>query len=434
MTYEPVSVVEIRCWDSRVGALALDPGSGFYAFEYDPAWAKRGVELAPTTMPTEGRRGPSLFPNLPVRTYQRLPAMIADSLPDRFGNALTTAYLAREGVGEGAITPLDRLAYLGKRGVGALEFRPQRGPKSRKATAIDLSVLVVQARTALSGQIDTEGHIAEAISQLIAVGTSAGGARPKAVVAWDRASNELRSGQVPSDPGFEQWLLKLDGVGEDLGLGASGQYGRIEFAYHRMAVASGIEMTECHLLEEGGRAHFMTRRFDRTLDGSKVHTQTLCAMEELDFNQIGVHDYAQLFLLIDRLELGPDVRAEAFRRMVFNVAAANCDDHTKNVAFLLPQGGRWQLAPAYDVTHAHTLSNQWTRQHLMAVNGRTEGISRQDVDAVADRFMVPGASAIVDHVVDVVAEWPAFAGEASVPSANIEDVARDIQTWSEPLH
>ena len=435
MPYQPVDVVEVRCWGSRVGAVALDERSGFYVFEYERAWANGGVALAPTTMPSGGANRSFVFPTLPPDTYHRLPSMVADSLPDDFGNALTTAYLANEGVQPGQITALDRLAYLGNRGIGALEFHPMRGPRTRKAKAIELSELVVAARSALRGQTGSEHGITDAISHLIAVGTSAGGARAKAVVALNPETDELRSGQVPADPGFEQWLLKLDGVGVDLDLdlGASGNFGRIEYGYHLMAAAAGIEMMECRLLEEGGRAHFMTRRFDRTPGGDKVHTQTLCAMAHLDFRQIGTHDYAQLFLQIDELGLGPEARAEAFRRMVFNVAAANCDDHTKNFSFLLPQGGEWRLSPAYDVTHAHAPDSQWTRQHLMAVNGRTRGVTRADVDEVGDRFSVPGPSAVVEQVLSAVAKWPTFADKAGVPEATAEHVAIDIETWSSPL-
>ena len=402
MPYEPVDLIEVRCWGARVGAIALDPGSGFYVFEYEPRWAAAGVQLAPTTMPVDGRERSFLFTNLPPLTYHRLPSMIADSLPDDFGNALTTAYLANKGVRAEDITPLDRLAYLGSRGMGALEFHPGRGPQTRKSTAIHLSELVVAARSALAGEIVSERGTTDAIKHLIAVGTSAGGARAKAVVALNPGTGELRSGQVPVDPGFEPWLLKLDGVSADLDLGGSGHYGRIEFAYAKMAVAAGIEMTECRLLEEGGRAHFMTRRVDRTADGAKIHVQSLCALGHLDFKQIGANDYAQLFQQIDQLSLGEEARAEAFRRMVFNVAAANCDDHSKNFAFVLAEGGDWRLSPAYDVTHAYAPRSEWTQGHLMAVNGKRTAINRRDVDTVADRFAVPGASRIVEQVLAAI--------------------------------
>jgi serine/threonine-protein kinase HipA len=432
MPYRPVDVVEVSCWGARVGAVALDESSGFYVFEYDRAWLANRLELAPTTMPTARADRPFAFPTLPPATYHRLPSMLADSLPDDFGNALTTAYLANQGVDPQQITPLDRLAYLGTRGMGALEFHPIRGPRTRKATAIELSELVVAARTALSGRISTEHGITDAISHLIAVGTSAGGARAKAVVALNPDTGELRSGQVPADPGFEQWLLKLDGVSADTDLGSSGHFGRIEFAYHLMATAAGIEMTDCRLLEEGGRAHFMTRRFDRS-HADKIHTQTLCALGHLDFRQIGANDYAQLFLQMDELGLGPEARVEAFRRMVFNVAAANCDDHTKNISFLLREGGTWQLAPAYDVTHAHAPGSRWTRQHLMAVNGKTTGITRADVFEVGDRFRVPSFAEAVARVLEAVSAWPAHAHTAGLPGPFTKEIAGDIEAWSRPL-
>ncbi|HEY3924096.1 MAG TPA: type II toxin-antitoxin system HipA family toxin [Acidothermaceae bacterium] len=434
MPYEPVDLIEVRCWGATVGALALDPGSGFYVFEYDPAWSATGVQLAPTTMPVGGREQSFVFPNLPPRTYLRLPALIADALPDDFGNALTTAYLASEGVAAADITPLDRLAYLGRRGMGALEFRPGRGPRTRKATAVELSELVVAARSALAGELRTESATTAAIKHLIAVGTSAGGARAKAVVALNPNTNELRSGQVPVDPGFEPWLLKLDGVRPDLDRGGSGHYGRIEYAYSKMAAAAGIEMTACSLLEEGGRAHFMTRRFDRAPDGSKIHVQSLCALAHMDYKQIGAHDYAQLFLQIDALDLGAEARAEAFRRMVFNVAAANCDDHSKNFAFVLPEGGQWRLSPAYDLTHAYAPRSEWTHEHLMAVNGKRIGIDRNDIDTVGDRFRVPNIARVIEQVLAAVADWPRHAAVAGVPSDVTETVQADITTWSKPLH
>lgn len=433
MAYDTVDLIEVRCWGSRVGALARDPATGFYAFEYDRKWAATGVELAPICMPTTMATVPLVFPTLPVETYCRLPAMIADALPDDFGNALTTAYLANEGIRPADITPLDRLAYLGRRGIGALEFHPMRGPRTRKSTAIELSELVTAARSALAGNLCTEDGITDALNHLITVGTSAGGARAKAVVALNPETGELRSGQVPTDPGFQQWLLKFDGVGADPDLGATGNFGRIEYAYHRMALSAGIEMTECRLLEEGGRAHFMTRRFDRDDEGHKIHTQTLCAMNHMDFRQIGSHDYAQLFLLLPQLGLGPDARQEVFRRMTFNVASAICDDHTKNVAFLLPKGGAWGLSPAYDVTHAHSPSSRWTRQHLMAVNGRTNGIARRDLMEVGERFAVPEASRVVAVVLETVARWRTFAEEAGVPEEIAVHIADDIDTWSIPL-
>jgi len=431
--YEPVDLVEVRCWGDTVGAIALDPGSGFYAFEYDPDWLELDIELAPTTMPVGRPQRIYLFGNLPTETYHRLPPMIADSLPDAFGNALTTAYMANEGVTPQSITPLDRLAYLGNRGMGALEFRPARGPRTQKATALELSELVTAARQAVAGDLTSESGKTEAIKHLIAVGTSAGGARAKAVVALNPDTGELRSGQVPTDPGFESWILKFDGVDNGLELGGSAHFGRIEFAYSMMAKEAGITMTDCRLLEESGRAHFMTRRFDRTQDGRKVHSQTLCAMAQMDFKQVGVHDYGQLFLEIDELNLGPDARAEAFRRMVFNVAASICDDHSKNFSFVLAEHGQWQLSPAYDVAHCYRRGSDWVSEHLMAVNGKRAGIDRTDIDEVGDRFAVPSAAGVVDQVLNAVDKWPRFAREAGVPDDQGDLVSADIEEWSKPL-
>jgi serine/threonine-protein kinase HipA len=433
MPYQPVDVVEVRCWGSRVGAIARDERSGFYVFEYEPDWVRTGIELAPTTMPIHSGARTFVFPTLPPDTFHRLPSMVADSLPDDFGNALTTAYLANEGVPVSEITALDRLAYLGSRGMGALEFRPLRGPRTRRSTAIELSELVHAARSALVGATRTEEGISDAVSRLIAVGTSAGGARAKAVIALDPSTGELRSGQVDAPPGFEHWVVKLDGVGSDVDMGVTGSYGRIEYGYHLMARAAGIEMNGCRLLEEGGRAHFMTRRFDRTPDGTRIHAQTMCALGQLDYRLIGAHDYAQLFLLSDGLGLAATARTEIFRRMVFNVAAANCDDHTKNFSFLRPADGPWLLSPAYDVTHAHSATSRWTKQHLMAVNGHTTGISRADILEVGDRFEVPQVLDTIEQVLDAVAGWLAIASEVGVPQSIADAVALDIETWSSPL-
>lgn len=421
--YRPVDLIEVRAWGATVGGVSIDPGLGYYVFEYDPKWQARGIELAPLTMPVS--QSLHVFPLLPEATYKRLPAMLADALPDDFGNALIDAWMAREGVPKSAITPLDRLAYLGARGMGALEFRPTRGPRHRKATAVAISRLVVSARNALSGKFDGDRETEAAITNLIQVGTSAGGARAKAVIAWNPETLEIRSGQLPADPGFDYWLLKLDGVGKDHELGTGGFYGRIEYAYYLMAKATGIEMFESRLLEENDRAHFMTRRFDRQ-NGSKQHIQTLCAMQHLDFKQRGTHDYNQYFQAIAALKLPETALEEGFRRMVFNVLAANCDDHTKNLSFLMDESGKWQLAPAYDVTHAYNPKGEWTYQHLMSVNGKFQDITRADLEAVGDRFLIPGYRRIIKSVSEAVGRWPEFAGAAGLPPAEIQRVREDF--------
>jgi serine/threonine-protein kinase HipA len=417
--YTPVPIVEVRIWRKAVGAVALDPRLGYYAFEYQPAFLRSGIELAPLTMSLATASEPFVFADLPELTYRRLPGMLADALPDDFGNTLIDAWMAREGVREWQITSLDRLAYMGKRGVGALEFKPARGPTpSRSSTAIELSALVEGARHAVQGEIDTDAHAAAALAQIIQVGTSAGGARAKAVISWNPTTHEIRAGQFDVEAGFEHWLIKFDGVGTDERLGVSQDYGRIEYAYHLMARAAGIIMSPCQLLEENRRAHFMTKRFDR--DGNtQHHLQTLCGLAHLDYRQKATHDVSQFLLTIDRLQLGYAALEEAFRRIAFNVMAANCDDHTKNVSFLLREGQAWELAPAYDVTYAYNPKGEWTYQHLMSVNGRFAGISREDLMVVADRFGVGTAPRVLQQVAEAVSAWPDFARRAKVSASEV---------------
>lgn len=291
--------------------------------------------------------------------------MLADALPDDFGNALIERWMLGRGIRAEDITSLDRLPYMSNRAMGALEFRPARGPGRRRAIAVQLSELVATAGKAVHGDFDGDEHTQAALHNIIEVGTSAGGARAKAVIAWNRETGEIRSGQLEAPPGFEHWLLKCDGMGKDFELGASQDYGRIEYAYHLMARAPGVRMNECRLLQESGRAHFMTRRFDRDDGNVRHHIQTLCAMAHLDFKKKGTNSYAQFFDTISRLGLPYEQKEEAFRRMVFNVMARNCDDHTKNFAFRLRQGQPWELTPAYDVTFAHNPRGEWTSQHLV---------------------------------------------------------------------
>ncbi len=411
--YKPVRAIEVRIWGRTVGALALDPRLGYYAFEYDSRFIKSGIELAPLAMPLAAAREPFIFVDLPELSFRRLPALVADALPDDFGNALIDAWMAGKGIDKQQITPLDRLAYMGKRGMGALEFKPARTPATASSTAIKLSRLVESARQALHGELHADHLAKAALAQIIQVGTSAGGARAKAAIAWNPVTEEIRPGQFDIDAGFEHWLLKFDGMGADRDLGGSQDYGRIEYAYSRMARAAGITMSACRLLEENGRAHFMTRRFDRE-GNRKHHLQSLCAMAHLDYKQKAAHDYSQFLQTVVRLGLDYAALEEAFRRMVFNVMAANCDDHTKNISFMLRETGQWELAPAYDVTFAFNPAGEWTWQHLMAVNGKFSDISPADMQVVADRFGIGTSRKIVRQVRDAIAAWPDFAREAGV--------------------
>jgi serine/threonine-protein kinase HipA len=427
---KPVQVIEVRMWGSRIGAVALDPSLNCYAFAYEPAWKRKVIEAAPLTMPLADRREIFVFPALPKATYLGLPAMLADALPDDFGNALIDAWMATKGIDKSSITVLDRLAYMGRRGTGALEFRPARGSHAESATPIAIKQLVEEARRLVQGNFSVDDQAKAALANIIKVGTSAGGARAKAVITWNPKTDEVRSGQFDAAPGFEHWLLKFDGVGNDKELGTGEGYGRIEYAYALMAKAAGISMSSCRLLQENGRAHFMTRRFDREVTAhgqtQKHHLQTLCAMNHLDFRQRGTHAYAQLFLTIAKLGLGDEAVTQVFRRMAFNVMARNCDDHTKNFAFLLKQGKSWELAPAYDVTHAYNPKGEWTYQHLMSVNGKFREITRKDLLEDADRFNVRKPREILAEVRSALESWAEFALQAQLEPSMRDRVALDF--------
>ncbi|MBE0587161.1 MAG: type II toxin-antitoxin system HipA family toxin, partial [Hydrogenophaga sp.] len=420
--YQSVDAVEVKAWGRRVGAVAREPTRNYYAFSYDPAWVKTGIELAPLQMPLAQASEPFLFAELPEATYKRLPALLADALPDDFGNALIDAWMAERGLRKEAITALDRLAYMGKRGMGALTFGPMRGPTPSKPTAIEMGRLVEAARLAVQGDFSGDDHAATALKQIIQVGTSAGGARAKATIAWNPQTEEVRTGQFDIPEGFEAWLLKFDGVGADHVLGPSRSYGRIEYAYHLMARAAGIHMAPCRLLQENGRAHFMTQRFDR--DGNqRHHMQTLCALAHLDYKQIGTHSYNQLLQTAQVLKLGRDALAQILRRMVFNVLAVNNDDHTKNFSFLLREAGQWELAPAYDITHAYRPDSEWVREHQMSINGRFDGITRADARVVAERFgLLAELPKAIEAVTGAVQRWSGFAREAGVAADEIDTI------------
>lgn len=417
--FRHVEVVEVRIWDAAVGAAAYDPVAGAFVFEYDPAWARQGVELAPFMMPVGGA-GSFVFPTLARETYMGLPGLLSDALPDRFGNQLIDAWMANKGYRPEQITALDRLAYMGKRGVGALEFLPRRGNLRASMAPIEMARLVELARRVVTGTLSSDDTSAQALNRIIAVGTSAGGARAKAVLGWNPATDELVSGQFDLPAGFEHWLLKFDGAGADPQLGPSQQYGRIEYAYSRMAGQAGVRMSPCRLLEENGRAHFMTRRFDRR-GNDKLHVQSLCALRHMDYNARQTHAYESLFLAALDLGLGDAAMTELFTRMAFNVAARNQDDHSKNFAFLMARGGAWELAPAYDVTFAFDPGNVWLANHLMSVNGKFEAIGKADLMQVAARFSIPGARPAVERVNDAVADWPRHAKDAGV---GVEEIAR----------
>jgi serine/threonine-protein kinase HipA len=381
-------------------------------------------------MPLNDSRTTFAFPNLSEPSYKKLPGLLADALPDDFGNTLIDAWMSRKGVEKRNVTVLDRLSYMGRRGMGALEFKPARGAHRESAEPLEMKSLVEAARMAIQGDLSGDVESQAAIANIIRVGTSAGGARAKAVVTWNPETHQIRSGQFDAEPGFEHWLLKFDGVGRDSELGGSADYGRIEYAYHLMASAAGIKMSPCRLLEENGRAHFMTRRFDRDVKNEetiKHHVQTLCAIDHIDFKQRATHDYSQLFMVISNLRLGDDAISQAFRRMAFNVMAKNCDDHTKNFAFLLRQGESWELAPAYDITHAYNPHGEWTYQHLMSVNGKFNGIKRSDLLIEAERFGVRRPLDLLSEVRSALDSWQQFSTDAGLNSITAHAIATDFE-------
>jgi serine/threonine-protein kinase HipA len=415
------TVAEVRLWGRSIGAVSLEEGARAAAFQYEPAFLASGIELSPLAMPLSRRI--YQFPSLPEVSFHGLPGLLADSLPDRFGNALIDAWLATQGRRPENFNAVERLCYIGVRGMGALEFAPAKGPPLQRSAQVNVEELVKLASEVLTHRASLQvsfapGRRHEGLQEMLRVGTSAGGARAKAIVAWNRSTNEVRSGQVKAPAGFDYWLLKFDGISanKDKELEDPKGYTVIEYAYALMAADAGVEMSECRLLEEGGRRHFMTRRFDRLSDGGKLHMQSLAAMGHFDFNSAGAYSYEQAFDVIKRLGLAMHSREQQFRRMIFNVVARNQDDHVKNIAFLMDQAGAWSLSPAFDVTYAYNPTGPWTSRHQMTINGKSDDFTREDFKAVAQvAGLKHGKSeTILTEVMDTVKEWPRYAQAAGV--------------------
>ncbi len=429
-----VDIAEVWLWGRKIGAVAWDPERRLGSYEHAEEFLESGIEPAPLTMPL-GRTVYS-FPELNRVTFQGLPGMLSDSLPDKFGNLLINQWLAGQGRDAGDFSPVERLCYIGERGMGALEFHPLLKDKPRGSEPLEVQNLVRLANEALAGKerlhtsLDDEDDPAakaEALREIIQVGTSAGGARAKAVVAWHPETGEIRSGQARELDGFEPWLIKFDGVAgnRDKELADPLGFGKVEYAYHLMAREAGIDMSECRLLEENGRAHFMTRRFDRTAEGRKIHLQSLCAMGHFDFNLAGATSYEQCLQTMRRLGLPREDIEQQFRRTVFNVVARNQDDHTKNIAFLMDKRGAWRLSPAYDVMFAHNPAGEWTGSHQMSLNGKRDGFVANDLLAFAEYASIRTrqAKSLIAEVEAAVARWPEFAAEAGVEDDRIEAIA-----------
>ncbi|GAC1522167.1 MAG: type II toxin-antitoxin system HipA family toxin [Thermoleophilaceae bacterium] len=423
-----MTVTAVHLWGSRIGAVSQDAAGDPAVFEYTPEFAHSEIELSPLRMPTGGGRARRFtFPAL-AESFRGLPGLLADSLPDRFGNAVIDAWLSRQGRTPESFDAVERLCYIGTRGMGALEFQPTLGPTPAPGRDLEVAALVQLASEILAQREGLDAALAEesdeAMRDIVAVGTSAGGARAKAVIAFNAHTGAVRSGQLDAPDGFEHWLLKFDGVDSHRELGDAQGYGAIEYAYANMARAAGIELMECRLLEEGGRRHFMTRRFDR-VGNRKLHMQSLAALGHYDFMQAGAHSYEQALMAIRQLGLSRVAVEEQFRRMVFNIVARNQDDHVKNIAFLMNSDGRWALSPAFDITYAYNPSGQWTSQHQMSVAGKRDGFTVADLRACGETAAMKRGAAerILAEVVVAVAEWERFAHEARVP----EDKAAAIR-------
>lgn len=428
------TIAEVRLWGRTIGAVSLGDKDDVAAFEYDPAFAKSGIEVSPLTMPLSKRV--FTFPELSRKTYYGLPGLLSDSLPDKFGHALIDAWLATQGRAADSFNAVERLCYTGERGMGALEFAPAIGPRARQASRIQIDTLVELASQVLSHRHDirvsfADENKAQALADILRVGTSAGGARAKAVIAWHPSTHEVRSGQIPAGEGFEYWLLKFDGVSgnRDKELEDPEGYGVIEYAYSTMAKDCGIEMNECRLFEENGRRHFMTRRFDRLASGEKRHMQSLCALAHYDFNVAGAYSYEQAFLVIRRMELPMSAIEEQFRRMVFNVVARNQDDHVKNIAFLMDKSGQWSLSPAFDMTYSFNPAGNWTASHQMTLNGKRDDFTMDDFNACAKTASMKRGRAkrIVDAVQETVSQWKIYAEAAGVPLSVQEQIQRTLR-------
>ena len=433
---DKIETALVSLWGDTVGAVSWLEDRGYGIFEYDRAFLKKGLDVAPITMGIDAAMagsGKFFFPALNKDTFLGLPGLLADALPDKFGNSVIDAWLARSGRTNASFSPVERLCYTGSRGMGALEFSPAVMNKQADSVAVEISELVALAQHIMNERAELQVRLGndgqqntDALLDILRVGTSAGGARPKAVIAMN-AAGDVMSGQAQAPNGFDYWLLKFDGVA-DLELGEPRGYGRIEYAYYLMAKEANIEIAESKLLQENGRAHFMTKRFDR-LDGRKLHMQSLCGIAHYDFNLAGATSYEQAFEVMRRLRLSKAEAAQQYRRMVFNILARNQDDHTKNISFLMNSSGKWSLSPAYDLTYSHNPAGKWTNQHQMSVNGKRDGFSKQELIATGKSISIAKPELILDEVAAAVGKWQKFADAAGVS----KQIALEIASYHRAL-
>ncbi|MEJ7611772.1 MAG: type II toxin-antitoxin system HipA family toxin [Ferruginibacter sp.] len=420
-----ITTAFINIWNKPVGAIAWDVETELASFEFESSFLTNKWDLSPLKMPiADAAKRIFSFPELRgTTTFKSLPGLLADVLPDKYGNSLINAWLSRNGRPTDSMNPVELLCFIGKRGMGALEFEPIVPKINIGATKIELDSLINIAQEILSGRQDFNtnfsGDEAKALSDILKIGSSAGGASAKAVIAFNPDTKEIRSGQADAPKGFTHWLLKFDGV-TDRQVGTASGYGRVEMAYHLMAKEAEIEMTECRLLEENGRAHFMTKRFDRENGKDKLHIQSFCAVAHYDFSEVTAFSYEQLFETMRSMLLPYTDAVQLYRRMVFNVMARNCDDHTKNFSFSMDKTGKWKLAPAFDVCHSYRPGSTWVSRHSLSINGKRQNITRDDLLAVAKNMNIKKAEAIINQVNAVVSRWNDFAAQTNV-KADLRD-------------
>jgi len=426
-----MTTASVNLWGSRIGAVTWVPDRNIGIFQYTPEFENSGIEVSPLQMPWQ--EAPYEFPSLPDKAFKGLPGMLADSLPDKFGSALIDVWLAKQGRDASSFNPVERLCYTGNRGMGALEFQPAISGSSSSDAKVEvehlvaLSNLILNERSRLHGQFDSS-HDTKDIEDILRVGTSAGGARAKAILSWNEKTGEFRSGQVQTKKGFTHWLMKFDGVDEnsDKELADPKGYGRIEYAYHLMAKDAGIEMMPCRLYKEGGRAHFLTRRFDRTDTGEKLHYQSLGALMHYDLESAGAHSYEQAILAIKKLRLSVTNIEQQVRRAFFNILARNQDDHVKNIGFLMNRNGDWRLSPAFDVAYSYNPSGDWTSQHQMSLNGKRDNFDYDDLIAFSKMAGMKKrkAESTLEEVVEAMRKWRDYASTAEVMTEHIETIEK----------
>lgn len=424
----------VSLWGRKIGAVVLGDGDDIASFEYEPAFTGSGIEVSPLSMPLSNRV--YSFPELSRKSFHGLPGLLADSLPDRFGHALIDTWLATQGRSPDSFNAIERLCYIGRRGMGALEFSPALGPRARKAKNIQIDKLVeltseiLSQRNHLSVSFSEKGK-KRALADILRIGTSAGGARAKALIAWNPNTNEVRSGQVAAGKGFDYWLLKFDGVqgNRDKELEDPKGYGSIEYACYLMARDCGIEMAECRLFEENDRRHFMTRRFDRNSEGQKLHMQSLGSLAHFDFNLAGAYSYEQALMTIRQLGLPMSAIEQQFRRMVFNIVIRNQDDHVKNIAFLMDKKGRWALSPAFDMTYSFNPSGAWTSTHQMTINGKRDEFNLEDFKRCANVALMKRGQEklIIGEIQDVVSNWREYAKDAGIAKQTSGNIYRQLR-------